>query len=302
METGEGGATPIQRSQKLYDSGQYAEAIQELEGLARDVQAGPDRQSALSRIAAISWYRLKDSARALEAISRLDPAQHQRSEIRIILDQLTDKINEDLRSLVRRGDRREAFRQLRSLLTHLPAGMKREELVELYTRELGSHYLVKVEDRLATVNRQLNLVASQLAKLSAGAEPRSPDAPIEQVECKLRTFQLSEERERVLLLRTELAARELRIMMTFDLDRYVAFVETSKNDRRTDELLETVHRLCLEKMRYKTMLRLEPKDHLAGMLPGPLSRWFTNDVYRSIQDLQARVDQRWAAFLADTYK
>jgi hypothetical protein len=294
--------TPLEKSQQLYDAGQFAEAIQELEGLARDVQAGPDRQAALSRIAAISWYRLKDSARALEAISRLDPARLERSEIRIILEQLTDKINEDLRSLVRRGDRREAFRQLRSLLSHLPAGIKREELVELYTRELGSHYLVKVEDKLSAVNRHLNLVSSQLAKLSAGADPRSADAPIEEVECRLRTFQLSEERERLLLFRAELSKRELRIMTTFDLDRYVAFVEGSKSDRRVDELLETVHRLCLEKMRYKTTLRLESKDHLTGRLPGPLARYFTSEVYLQIQALETKVANAWSSFLADVYR
>ena len=172
---------------------------------------------------------------------------------------------------------------------------------------MTSDYLGSLDDRIAHINRQINVISSQQAILTTAnpdSEPKAMaegDRKVQERECNLRIYALSEEKEMISAFRSQVIQRELRILDDYDTGDYIAFLEGSRGRAGLDKIIDQTHVLALEKMHYRTTFHLEAKDWVASYLPHSLSRYLSHPVYQRIQELAIQLDISWTRFLAESY-
>ncbi|MBI4859948.1 MAG: hypothetical protein HY815_06750 [Candidatus Riflebacteria bacterium] len=290
--------------QAEHDRGGFESAARllELAGLWA-VRAGNQAlaQKSYGRSAATYWYNLTDQEGALRALSGLGAGALGQAAVKAIFDRVTASLVEDLRALVRRGHRREAFAHLARVFHLLVPGHSRtEEVVALYLQELASQYMAACDDRIASVSRRMNQASLELARRSA-AKPERPSDKADEVAGSLSVYAFTEEKEMCAKLRQSIRELELSVLSSRDPERFVALQDRARQDKSLAELLDRMHLLALEKMHYRTRYRVEVKDALASLLPRSVSKYVVDDVYQRIRELEGEVRSLEARFLEGAY-
>jgi hypothetical protein len=288
-----------------YSAGSFDQAAASFEEAGHLAQIGKVvalSQKAFGRAAGIYWYNRMDPNGALRALAGLGGLAAQHAPARLILGRVTESLVEDLRMLVRRGERRDAFRRLREVYPLLPAGEARtEELTRLYLSELCSHYLSALDERVASLDRRMDGQSLNIARRSAPGAAY-PVERMDEVACSLTLYALNDEKERVVQIRERARAAELEVLKVWSPAEYILLQEKAAKDKTLVQLLDRIHMLSLERMHYRTKLRLETKDALASLLPTFLANLFTDDVYTRIQSLEMETALHESRFWAEAYQ
>jgi hypothetical protein len=308
-------ARRLAEGQDRYDRNEPAAAAEALEQAARAARAAGNpalERKAFSRAAAAHWYGSGDGPAALRVLADLARAGGaaavlEAPPVRAILDRVVESLLEDLKSLIRRGDRREAFARMSAVRPLLPGDHPlTQDVLDVYLGQLASHHLGAVDERIGQVMRRLDSVSAGLVRRSMGGAADGSagavrDDPADTVADSLALFSLGEEREMLHALREALRARELDILARADADLYLAILEASRTDESVPRLLDSIHLVALERMHYRVKLKLPAKDALASLLPDSLSRYVVDETYQRMKRMELDVKARTQALLLKVY-
>jgi hypothetical protein len=294
----------MEEGDQQYSAGAFEQAAQSFEEAGHLAQMGTSTalsHKAFGRAAGIYWYNRMDPNGALRALAGLGPQASQNAAARLILGRITESLVEDLRMLIRRGERREAFRRLRDVFPLLPGGEARtDDLQRLYLSELCSHYLSTLDERVAALDRRMDGQSLNIARRSAPGAAY-PVERMDEVACSLTLYALNDEKERVVQIRERARTAELQVLREWTPAEYIQLQDKAAKDRSLTALLDRAHLLSLERMHYRTKLRLETKDALASFLPKFLAHALTDEVYARIQSLQIELALLEARFWSQAY-
>ena len=292
----------IASADQAYSQADYPRAAQAFEdaGLrARNGGLTALMRKALGQAAAVYWHNLHDFTGTLRVFAALGPAVHESPALKAIHGQACALLADDLRALVRRGDRKDAYVKLAAAFPLLTPGQPlTEELTDLYLRELASHHIGALDARLIAITRQASEARLEMA--SDGSSTLRTD-PADAVAARLKIFALEEERERLAALRRALAARELAVLTANDPKLYLELLESSRESGALGVLLDRVRRLSLERMHYRVKLKSETKDALASLLPEFLATRLVDRTFTLIRSLELEVEALTEQFLDRAY-
>lgn len=286
----------LQEAQALYDNRDYGRAAATFEQAAAAATQPTKARQALTRAASVYWYNLNDRSATLRALVRLGASQVDSPAVKALLERVVESLLEELRLLVRRGDLKEGYRRIAELRPLIaPDRPHADEIVSIYLAELCGQNYAAVDLRLSNLTRKI----TQLAAGSTAGE--KPAEKLDRVATGLTAYALEEEQKLLTLLLSDLRARELEVLDRGSADAFADHIERSRDDVLVRELLDRIHVLALERMHYRTRLRLEVKDQLVRWLPRSLAAHVVDDVYLRVVDLEAQVASLQDTFLARAY-
>jgi len=294
----------LAEAQRQYDGGAFARAASLFEEAAQ--QADGARLMSLaskarSRAAAIFWYSLVDRAAALRVIAAMGPSHWATPAVKAILDRVTESLAEELRILIRRGDREEAFVRLQAAYRTLSEGMtRRQDLACLFLSELSSQHMLTLDSRMAGLARRIEEISADLSR-TPGSGQNGPVDRADEVAAGLQLCALREEQSTLESLREQMSERELSILNGCSPEEYYAHQRRSREDMGLATLLDKVHRLALERMHYRTRWVWEPKDRLTAVLPRFLSARLTDEVFLVARTLEEEIARKRDEFLRTAY-
>jgi len=279
-----------------HGAGQFEKALAAFDEAASLAADHPLEQKSLAQMAAIAWYQMRDMDRTLGILTRMQVKTLEKSEVRIILDRLSLKVMESFAALIRQGSLREGFIQLKILASVLPPSHpRRDDLLEFFDRELTSQRVAAIRDRLGLASRNLTAVSTHLVRLAI--QPDSTTEPgLENVECRLRLYALTEEREILLDLEAETLDQERRLLTAHDSGALELYQQKVQDEPVLSRLLDLARCLCLEKMHYRTTYRFEAKDRIFGRLPEVLGKFVVHPVYRKVHRLETALHDERVAY------
>ena len=293
----------INEADQAYHAGDFARAAQLFEQAGDRARArgltGLARK-ALNQAAAVYWHNQRDLPGTLRVLAALGPAFAESPALKAIHEKVSAALVDDLRGLVRRGDRREAFARLAAAYPLLPAGQPQtEHLLDLYIRELASHHIAGVDDRLIAITRQSTQAEQELAS-PEGSHTRGTD-PADAVAANLKLGALREQHDRLAALRHKMYASEIAVLKAADPKMYADLQESSRESGALGVLIDRVHRLALERMHYRVKVKSETKDALASLLPAFLANKLVDDTFQLIRQLEFEVEELTQQFLERAY-
>lgn len=292
----------IRAADEAYQRGDFARAAAIFEEAGNRAQsrgvAGLARK-ALGQAAAVYWHRQHDANGTLRTLAAIGPTLFENPALRGIHEKAMAALGDDLRALVRRGDRREAFARLAAAFPLLAPGHPlAEEITDLYLREVASHHITALDNRLIAITRQASQARQELGSDTAST-PRTD--PADAVAARLRLLALEDEHERLAGLRREMVSRELAVLRAANPEVHAALLASSRESGSLGVLLDRIRRLALERMHYQVKLKSETKDALASLLPEFLSSRLVDRTFALTRKLEAEVGELMAQFLEHAY-